>query len=295
MLYDITLKIIYHYTGEAAASRQMVRLAPAAIPNHQRLIASNLTVSPVPDEWINRTDYFGNDNVELAFVQPHSEISYVMQSRVERMENGAVLDISPGLTKLSSEIEAYRRLDAQSPHHFIAASPRVPVDDTVTAYAQDKFAGANSVYQIVTAIGSAIQRDMRYDSTATTVETPMTEAFENRHGVCQDFSHIMIAGLRGIGIPAGYVSGFLRTISPPNQPRLEGADAMHAWVRVWCGSDMGWVEYDPTNALLVDGDHIVVGYGRDYSDVAPITGVTRTAGSHSSEQYVDVKPINLKS
>jgi len=98
----------------------------------------------------------------------------------------------------------------------------------------------------------------------------------------------MIAGLRGVGIPAGYVSGFLRTIPPKGKPRLEGADAMHAWVRVWCGQHAGWIEFDPTNAMLAGPDHITIGHGRDYSDISPIVGVLRTSGEHSAKQSVDV-------
>jgi len=98
----------------------------------------------------------------------------------------------------------------------------------------------------------------------------------------------MIAGLRGLGIPAGYVSGFLRTNPPAGQARLEGSDAMHAWVRVWCGQHMGWVEFDPTNAMIAGADHISIGKGRDYADVSPIVGVLRTHGSHETSQSVDV-------
>ena len=101
----------------------------------------------------------------------------------------------------------------------------------------------------------------------------------------------MIAGLRGLGIPAGYVSGFLRTIPPPGKERLEGADAMHAWVRVWCGREAGWQEFDPTNGMRAGDDHITVGYGRDYSDVAPIVGVVKIAGGQAAEQSVDVIPL----
>ena len=97
--------------------------------------------------------------------------------------------------------------------------------------------------------------------------------------------------MRGIGIPAGYVSGFLRTTPPKGRPRLEGADAMHAWVRAWCGPEMGWVEYDPTNAVIAGEDHIVVARGRDYFDIAPVKGVLRTAGEHTSTQSVDVIPV----
>ena len=121
--------------------------------------------------------------------------------------------------------------------------------------------------------------------------TKAADAFALRRGVCQDFSHVMIAGLRGLGIPAGYVSGFLRTIPPPGKERLEGADAMHAWVKVWCGLEAGWQEFDPTNGMRASNDHITVGYGRDYADVAPIVGVLKTTGSQTGEQAVDVIPV----
>ena len=134
----------------------------------------------------------------------------------------------------------------------------------------------------------AIHADFRYDREATKVDTGPVEAFGLKRGVCQDFAHVMIAGLRGAGIPAGYVSGFLRTIPPKGKPRLEGADAMHAWVRVWCGQHAGWLEFDPTNAMLAGPDHITIGHGRDYSDVSPIVGVLRTSGQHHAKQSVDV-------
>jgi transglutaminase-like putative cysteine protease len=97
--------------------------------------------------------------------------------------------------------------------------------------------------------------------------------------------------LRSIGIPAGYVSGYLRTIPPAGKERLEGADAMHAWVRAWCGKAMGWMEWDPTNNIMAGSDHIRVGYGRDYSDVAPVIGILKSYGSHKTEQAVDVVPV----
>jgi transglutaminase-like putative cysteine protease len=134
----------------------------------------------------------------------------------------------------------------------------------------------------------AIHADFEYDPKATDVETRPAEAFALRKGVCQDFAHVMIAGLRGVGIPAGYVSGFLRTNPPPGKPRLEGADAMHAWVRAWCGQHVGWVEFDPTNAMIAGPDHISIGHGRDYADISPIVGVLRTHGSHETSQSVDV-------
>ena len=142
-----------------------------------------------------------------------------------------------------------RSLSPDAPHHFLAASDYVDLDADITAYARESLSDASSVTGIANDFCNRIYDDFAYDGEATTVATKAADAFELRRGVCQDFSHVMIAGLRGLGIPAGYVSGFLRTIPPPGKERLEGADAMHAWVKVWCGREAGWQEFDPTNGM----------------------------------------------
>ena len=135
-----------------------------------------------------------------------------------------------------------------------------------------------------------IRADFKYDTKATVVSTPISEAFEKRRGVCQDFAHIMIAGLRGIGLPAAYISGYIRTIPPPGKKRLEGADAMHAWVSVWCGEAHGWVGLDPTNSMMIGNDHIVLAKGRDYADISPVAGIILG----SREQDVDVRSMSCR-
>lgn len=291
MLYDIALKIAYDYEDVADASRHLVRLLPADLAGEQRAIAGSLTVTPRPQERIERTDFFGNRFTELFFDEPHDEIVFQAQSRVDRLDTGGRLDMSPPLDVLADEIFAYRSLDAMAPHHFTGPSTRVPIDAATTEFAREAVEAGCSAFEAASAVNMAIHDEMRFDPQATTVETPMLEAFERRHGVCQDFSHVMIACLRGIGVPAGYVSGYLRTLPPKGRPRLEGADAMHAWVRAWCGKDMGWVEFDPTNACVVGADHIVIARARDYFDVAPVRGVMRLAGAQSSTQSVDVLPV----
>ncbi|MCW2306379.1 transglutaminase family protein [Rhodobium gokarnense] len=290
MLFDIRLQITYEYEDPAVAARHILHLMPAGLDGEQRLIAGSIDIQPPPDEWISRTDFFGNQVAEIAYRSPHSEESFLVQGRVERFARGAELDITPPLAGLSREIAGVHSLGPDAPTHFLGASKRVPIDDDITAYAREQISDGMTVFDIVRTFGLALNRDIRFDPEATTVETPPREAFDNRHGVCQDFTHIMIAGLRGLGIPAGYVSGFLRTEPPPGQPRLEGADAMHAWVRAWCGIETGWIEYDPTNAMMVGQDHIVIARGRDYFDVAPVKGVSRSSGTQTTKQAVDVIP-----
>ncbi|MFN3765484.1 MAG: transglutaminase domain-containing protein [Aliihoeflea sp.] len=292
MLYDIKLTMRFDYSGLAGGGRHAIRVLPQTLGVHQRMIAGHVDVDPVPRERSARTDFFGNPVTDCAFDAIPDDLVYTAQARVERFAPVHVAADSALLADLASELEAARTLLARSPAHFLNASALVPPHAGVRDYAQKTTKAAHTIFDAAQALNAALHADMRYDAEATDVDTPLAEAFEARHGVCQDFSHIMIAGLRHVGIPAAYVSGYLRTIPPKGQPRLEGADAMHAWVSAWCGTKIGWVEFDPTNELVVAADHIVVGYGRDYADVPPVRGVIRTAGGQTATQAVDVLPLD---
>ncbi|MBN9671830.1 transglutaminase family protein [Roseibium aggregatum] len=290
MLYDVALEITYDYASPANSGRHALRLMPATIPGEQRLIYGQVQLGPRPTERRDRTDFFGNAVTDVAYRKAHSDLCLKLTARIDRTAMPEELDISPPLAGLPKELAGLHSLKPEEPVHFLAPSPRLPLDPAFAVYAQERIGTGVSAIAAVEAIGKALHEDMRFDAEATTVDTPALEAFERRHGVCQDFSHIMIACLRSVGIPAGYVSGFLRTIPPEGQERLEGADAMHAWVRAWCGIETGWIEYDPTNAVRVGQDHIVVARGRDYGDAAPVKGVLRTAGPQTTDHKVDVIP-----
>jgi transglutaminase-like putative cysteine protease len=291
VIYDIKLKISYDYARAAMHARHVACLMPLDVIGVQRLVAGLLTIAPAPDESIDRKDFFGNHITEFAIRAPHKEISLSLQARVERYAPQPLPAQSTLLSALPRVLGASLDMGANSPLHFIAASARAPVEPEMAAFARGVTAASMSVAEAVSAVGTALHDYMTFDAKATTVDTPAAEAFRLRLGVCQDFSHIMIICLRGLGIPAGYVSGFLRTLPPPGKPRLEGADAMHAWVRAWCGPEIGWLEFDPTNNKRADTDHILVAYGRDYSDVAPIKGILRGSGRQKSHQAVDVIPL----
>lgn len=291
MLYDIRLALHYDYAGWVHGDRHHVRVAPVSIPGVQRVIAASLSFEPRPDHEQAFTDFFGNAVTSVAYQDYHDRLDVRLAARVSVEETGGRADLSPPLCGLDAEIAALRSLAPDAPHHFLGASPRVPLAPEITAYARQSVARTSSVQAAARDFCHAIHRDFAYDSQATGVDTSPLDAFALRRGVCQDFAHVMIAGLRGVGIPAGYVSGFLRTFPPEGQPRLEGADAMHAWVRVWCGQHAGWVEFDPTNDMPAGADHITIGHGRDYADISPIVGVLRTSGTHATTQSVDVVQV----
>ena len=291
MLYDVNLKITYSYDVPASGGRHIVRVLPVSLPGRQRLVAGTLACAPTPEERSDGRDFFANPATSILFRKLHDELVIRMQARVLVDAQPLTADFSPVLDKFPAEIANVRTLDADSPHHFLGASPLLPEDAEIAAYARRIAAPDMTVRQIARAICENIHRDFTYDPEATTVDTPTGDAFRLKRGVCQDFTHVMITALRSLGIPAGYVSGFLRTIPPPGKERLEGADAMHAWVRFWEGNVSGWMELDPTNNIFAAADHIVVGHGRDYGDVAPVIGVLKSYGSHRTEQAVDVIPV----
>ena len=291
MLYDIALSIRQHYDAPAAASRQTLRLLPPTLAGEQHVVAAAVDISPGPAERRDRRDFFGNMATDLAFGGAHEEVVYSLAARVRREAGRASLPESPPVAALAEEIAAIRSLAPDAPHHFLAASPRLPEEPAFAEYARASVPSGVGAAEAVEAVGLALHRDMAFDAKATEVDTPALEAFRRRRGVCQDFTHAMIACLRALGVPAGYVSGFLRTVPPPGRPRLQGADAMHAWVRAWCGRDACWVEYDPTNACLAGDGHVAVARGRDYSDVAPVKGVLRSTGSQTSRHEVTMTPV----
>nr|WP_314258116.1 transglutaminase family protein [uncultured Devosia sp.] len=288
MLYDVRLSLQYDYDATVHGGRHLIRVAPITIPGVQRVVASGLSFDPRPQRENTFTDFFGNSVTEVTYAAPHDHLEIKLTARVQVEDLLPPADLSPTRDALKGEIARYWSVEPDSPHHFLAASPRVQLVSAITDYAAEATADTPSVMAAANALCMAIHRDFAYDPKATDVETKPAEAFALRKGVCQDFAHVMIAGLRGLGIPAGYVSGFLRTNPPPGKPRLEGADAMHAWIRAWCGQHVGWVEFDPTNAMIAGPDHIAIGHGRDYADISPIVGVLKTHGSHETTQSVDV-------
>lgn len=294
MIYDIKLNIHYAYSAAAAGGRQLLRIMPLDAAGHQKVISASVEITPQPVERRTFTDFFGNTTVEFALRGAHDHVDLNLMARVDRADTAPETGPSVPLDKLPAVLKTCRDIGPASPLHFIAASRRVPDLPDIAAYAQDALSVLppySTVAQAVMAIGAALHRDISFDARATTVDTPLAEAFANRRGVCQDMSHVMIGALRSLGIPAGYVSGFLRTRPPPGRPRLEGADAMHAWVRAWCGPQAGWLDFDPTNDCVAGPNHIEVARGRDYADVSPVKGMLRVAGAQTSRQAVDVIPL----
>lgn len=291
MIYDVRHVTTYGYSRMVPFARCILRLLPRDEPG-QRVENGEILITPRPAERSDGLCFFGNRMTMISVTRPHRELRVEMRARitVERAPPP-----HPGLTRSWEEVAALAlasaSLEPSSPAHHLYPSRLVPAVAPVLAYARESFPTGRPVLEAACELMSRIRREFTYDPDATEVSTPLAEAFAARHGVCQDFAHIMIAGLRGLGLPAAYVSGYIRTIPPPGQKRLEGADASHAWATIWCGPEIGWIGLDPTNDLIVGDDHIVTAIGRDYADVSPLDGVLIGPGSQKIAVAVDVIPV----
>jgi transglutaminase-like putative cysteine protease len=273
VIYDIRHVTTYAYESSVSFARCSLRLEPRS-GDGQELLSHSVEIRPRPANRTVRRDFFGTHTESIVIEAAHRHLRIDSRSRV------SVSRRAPGRTAPSPAWENVRdlalaanSLGPASPIGYVFASALVPVQAPVTAYAAASFPAGMGVLVGAVDLMHRIRSEFKYDPKATVISTPLHEVFDKRHGVCQDFAHVMIAGLRGLGLPAAYVSGYLRTIPPPGKPRLQGADATHAWVSLWCGDELGWIGFDPTNDLLIENDHIVLGVGRDFSDVSPVDGI----------------------
>jgi len=273
VIYDIRHVTTYAYESPVSFARCSLRLEPRS-GDGQQLVSHSVEIRPRPAERTVRRDFFGTHTESVLIETAHRNLRIDSRSRVsvsrQPLERTAP---SPSWEDIRDVALEATSLGPSSPVGYVFASSLVPVQAPVTAYAAASFPQGSGVVSGAVDLMHRIRTEFRYDPKATVISTPLNEVFEKRHGVCQDFAHVMIAGLRGLGLPAAYVSGYLRTIPPPGQPRLQGADATHAWVSVWCGDAIGWVGFDPTNDILVGNDHIILAIGRDFSDVSPVDGI----------------------
>jgi transglutaminase-like putative cysteine protease len=278
----------YQYSARVELGHHVAHLTPRD-DDHQSVQRCELRIDPVPNELRSDTDALGNVRSYFSIYSPHDRL------RVEAISQLRVRDRSPDLDPAaSSEWESVRdslQYQAGRPYlpasEFVFASSYVPRDRELARYALASFAPGRPLTQAAIELMHRVHADFRYRPASTEISTPLLQAFRERTGVCQDFSHVMIGCLRSIGLSARYVSGYLAPVSAPDQRRPVGAEASHAWVSVFCPV-LGWLDLDATNDVFPGSNHVTVAIGRDYGDVAPLRGVIRGGGEHELSVQVRV-------
>ena len=290
MTYQITHRTLYEYTAPVTVSHHVARLEPRATATQERE-SFDLKIFPQPALRKTREDYFGNRLCFFAIQEAHRRLEIITTSRVTvRPQKPSAPEESPAWEEVARLFRDPVSPEVVEPYQFVFDSPQVRASEELAGYALESFEKDTLLLKGARALTRRIFTDFKYDPKATTVATPLEEVWEKRRGVCQDFAHLGIACLRSLGLPARYVSGYLRTHPPEGKERLVGADASHAWFSVFCPG-AGWVDFDPTNDVLPGEEHITVAYGRDFGDVSPVAGILTGGGDHDKKVSVDVAEV----
>lgn len=289
MKYKLKHRTLYTYANEVHNYQSILCLHPR---NSAKQICKNfkIEIEPKPSKIYTRTDYFGNIQHYFSLHQPHKSLKVTVSSEIEVFNNVTQLTLNP----ITCEEAQLKFINDRSLKievlQYLLPSQFITWDEEIIAFAESCILAKAPLFEAVLNLIKKIYTEFQFKSGSTNINTPLKTVLKERKGVCQDFSHLAIACLRSVGIPARYVSGYIETLPPKGKPKLEGSDASHAWISVYI-PEMGWCEFDPTNNMIPKQRHIITAYGRDFADVSPLKGIIFSSGDHKVKVEVDVIPL----
>ena len=295
--YRIQHQTKYHYSQPVAICQNQLRMLPQSRNSKLTSVEVQrvqLTISPEPIDVNEHTDYFGNRVHTFSIETSHQELEVSARSELTIECQPLQSDKQESIVWENTIAQVHEKSDPNwcQVQEYCFDSPAIRRSESFAAYATESFTDGRGILDAVGELTKRIHDDFEYDTNATDVATPVEKSFQMRAGVCQDFAQIQLACLRSIGVPARYVSGYIRTIPPEGQPKLVGVDESHAWVSVYLGANLGWVDFDPTNACRCELNHIPIAIGREYSEVTPMRGVVLGGGTAQLTVQVTVESLS---
>ena len=293
--YRIRHETHYRYAEDVVHAHHLLHLVPRPA-SYQECLEHAIDIVPAPRRRVAEVDAFGNPLLRIELAAPHRELSVVSEMQIEVHGRPVVpADTTEPWEKVRNAFVyrgAWPSRDQLDAARFRHESPHVRLKQAFTDYSAQCFVAGRPILACAEALSTKLHQDIEYTPGVTSIGTASTELLETRRGVCQDFAHLMISCLRSRGLPARYVSGYLRTNTPSqssDEKKLVGDGASHAWVAVW-SPPYGWIEFDPTNGCFAGTDHIAVAWGRDFGDVSPLRGVILGGSEHQLSVTVRVEP-----
>jgi len=287
MNYSISHKTTYSYFEPVSLCHNIIRLKPRNT-GKQLCRETVIRITPEPDSIDEYEDFFGNRVLYFSIDREHRQLEVQVVSSIEKEEDANFMQVPSFTVKEVLELLEQKGPLYNEARQFILDTPMTRWNDDIHEYALCSFKPERTLKDAAADLMKRIHTDFEFRPGFTTIATPLSTVMQQRKGVCQDFAHLAIACVRSIGLPARYVSGYIETISPAGQEKLVGTDASHAWFSVFIPS-FGWLDLDPTNNLLPSTQHITIGWGRDYSDIAPLRGIIVSSGLHELSVAVDVR------
>jgi len=283
MLYEVTHTTRFSYEAPVSRCLNEVHLTPRQLP-YQQVRETGIQVEPVPAFLRHRKDYFGNEVSTFAVIDVHYSLTATARSLVEVSGSDEAIESTISWEDARDTIALTEDSSTLEASEFLYPSPYVPAVPDMAAFARETFTDGRPLLESATELSHRIHSEFKYLPKATSIDMPLAEVMRRRHGVCQDFAHVMIGALRSLRLAARYVSGYVRS-----GPKVQGAQASHAWVSVFVPGT-GWISFDPTNDVMPTDAHVTLAWGRDYGDVTPVKGVTLGGGGQSIDVEVYVKP-----
>ena len=284
MLYEVTHSTRFLYESAVSRCLNEVHLTPRQLPTQQVRQAA-IQVEPTPAFYRQRKDYFGNDVSTFTVIDVRNKLVATSKSLVEVSGTESEIDSEISWEEARDIIAATADEPSLEASEFLYPSPYVPAVTEMGAFLRESFTSGRPLLEAATELSHRIHTEFKYQPKVTSIDMPLADVLRKRHGVCQDFSHVMIGVLRSLRLAARYVSGYVRS-----GPKVQGAQASHAWVSVFIPGT-GWVSFDPTNDMMPTDGHVTLAWGRDYGDVTPVKGVTLGGGGQSIEVEVYVKAV----
>jgi transglutaminase-like putative cysteine protease len=290
MNFEISHRTAYRYSAPVSQSYHLLHLSPR--PHlRQTVLRHSLLIDPAPASKTELTDDFGNPASIITIEQDHTELLIHSRALIKVSEGQSPrLNPTASWNDVAAQIRANLGPETFEAIQYSCPSRYIRPSREIYRFARPSFPDGRPIMEAVRDLTDRIHREFAYQSGATDAATPVEEVLRIKRGVCQDFAHLEIACLRTLGLAARYVSGYLLTIPPEGQEKLQGADASHAWLSVWA-PETGWVDFDPTNNLIPGPDHITIAFGRDFQDVSPVSGVLLGGGEHDVDVAVDVNRV----
>lgn len=280
---EITHITRYTYSDSAQDSVNEVRLTPLT-DKRQSCYHHTITTEPV-SALFTYSDYFHNQVHAFTVNKIHQELTIKMVSTVVTRNNA--YPQRPSIPSFDQKAERFSDTFQNEYAEYLLPTGYTALTPEVKAYADAIPDDGISLHHLIAAIGATIYFDFTYDPSATSVQTTALETLKLRRGVCQDYSHLMIAICRDKGIPARYVSGY-HFVGDLQGGNADFTQASHAWVECLIPG-AGWLGFDPTNNNEINWRYVKLAHGRDYNDIVPVKGIYRGSGTQDLDVFVDVK------
>lgn len=269
----------YAYDGRAVASYNQARMTPITTPE-QIVVHHRIDVSPKPWTW-TYVDYFGTQVTAFEVVDPHDAMTVAATSMVQVNRAGVPIAVAEWAVYDTAEV-------ADRWTEFLVVNDLVAPPADFASRVKQIGADAAMPGEAAREVLRLVHDEIEFLPGATDVESPAASAWEQRAGVCQDMVHLALGGLRLLGIPARYVSGYVHPVPNPVIGETVAGDS-RAWLQWWDGD---WQGFDPSTDSAPNDRYVAIGRGRDYSDVPPLRGIY--SGATTSQLDVTVEITRLE-